>query len=695
MPGVYVLSAEPRAGKTVVVLGIAEALASRVPRIAVFRPLVREDLEQDRVLGLVAERYAVPQPHDQLCGATYARARDLLTAGRRDDLYREILERYRALAETADVVLCVGTDFRGVSATLELDFNVEVAQHLGTPLIPVLKGLHRTPEQVTDMARVTVEALRAKNSEPVALVVNRAAPPDRERLEADLTQALAGAFAVAVLPEHPLLEAPTVREVAQALGAELVSGDPAWLDADVRQTKVGAMELPHFLDHLEDGSLIITPGDRSDIILGTLAASLARGYPRIAALVLTGGLELAPQVKRLLDGLGEATVPVLGVSTDTFATAVRVTSVEPAIAPGDTRKITATLGLMESALDADALLARISLAPSNRRTPLMFQYELIERARRERRRIVLPEGTEERILRAAEMVRLRDVCEVTLLGNADDVGRKIAALGLALHDVDVVDPMTSDRRAAYADTYRELRRHKGVSKELAHDTMADLSYFGTMMVHLGHADGMVSGSVHTTAHTIRPALEFVRTRPGISLVSSVFFMCLADRVLVYGDCAVNPDPTAEQLAEIAVSAAATADAFGIEPRVAMLSYATGESGKGPEVDKVRAATAIARRLRPDLKVEGPIQYDAAVDAEVAKVKMPRSEVAGQATVFIFPDLNAGNSAYKAVQRTANALAIGPVLQGLNKPVNDLSRGATVLDIVNTIAITAIQAQSGV
>jgi phosphate acetyltransferase len=694
MQGMYVMSSEPQTGKTVVVLGIAEALASRVQRVAVFRPLVREGREPDRLLRLVAERYAVGDAYERLYGATYARARDLLTTGKRDDLYREIVERYLALAETCDVVMCVGTDYRGVSATLELDFNIEVAQHLGTPLIPVLKGLDRAPEQVVNMARVMVGALRAKSSEPLALVVNRAAPQDRERLATDLTQAFAGAFAICVLAEHPLLESPTVREIAHALEAELIRGDPARLDADVKHIRVGAMELPNFLDHLEDGSLIITPGDRSDIILGTLAASLASGYPRIAALVLTGGLQPAPQVKRLLDGLGDASVPVLSVSTDTFTTAVRVTAVEPAIAPSDTRKITATLGLMESAIDVDALLQRVSLTPANRRTPLMFQYELIERARRERRQIVLPEGTEERILRAAEIIRLRDVCEVTLLGNVDDVGQKIATLGLALTDVDIVDPANSDRRRAYADTYYELRKHKGVSQELAYDTMADVSYFGTMMVYLGQADGMVSGSVHTTAHTIRPALEFVRTRPGISLISSVFFMCLTDRELVYGDCAINPDPTAEQLAEIAISAAATADAFGIEPRVAMLSYSTGESGKGPEVDKVRAATAIARRQRPDLKVEGPIQYDAAVDAEVAKVKMPHSDVAGQATVFIFPDLNAGNSAYKAVQRTANALAIGPVLQGLNRPVNDLSRGATVSDIVNTIAITAIQAQSG-
>jgi phosphate acetyltransferase len=329
---------------------------------------------------------------------------------------------------------------------------------------------------------------------------------------------------------------------------------------------------------------------------------------------------------------------------------------------------------------------------SSRVTPLMFQHELLSRARSVRRHIVLPEGTEERVLRAAEIVRLRDVVDLTLLGNPGEVGEKIAALGLSLGGVRVVDPLASEWREDFGRTYFELRKHKGVSPQMAHDAMGDVSYFGTMMVHRGLADGMVSGAVHTTQHTIRPALEFVRTRPGVSIVSSVFFMCLPDRVLVYGDCAINPDPNAEQLAHIAVSSADTARSFGVEPRVAMLSYSTGESGKGADVDKVKEATRIARQLRPDLKLEGPIQYDAAIDPDVARVKLPKSEVAGRATVFIFPDLNAGNNAYKAVQRAADAVAIGPVLQGLNKPVNDLSRGCTVTDIVNTIVITAIQAQ---
>jgi len=452
------------------------------------------------------------------------------------------------------------------------------------------------------------------------------------------------------------------------------------------------MELPNFLDHLEEGSLVITPGDRSDIILGTLAADRSNSYPRVAGMVLTGNIKPAPQVRRLIEGRRSSPVPVLGVATDTFTTAVNVNSIRPALTAENKRKIAAALGIVESAVDVPGLLDSAAVTRSGRVTPLMFQYELVRRAKQQRRHIVLPEGAEERILRAAEIVLLRDVCDITLLGDPEEVLQKASRLGLSLDRAKIIDPRTSELLPVFSDAYHELRKHKGISRELARDTMADSSYFGTMMVHRGLADGMVSGSVHTTAHTIRPALEFVKTKPGISIVSSVFFMCLSDRVMVYGDCAIVPEPTAAQLADIAISSASTAAAFGIEPRIAMLSYSTGASGSGPDVDRVKEATRIVRERAKDLKIEGPIQYDAAVDATVAKVKMPDSEVAGNATVFIFPDLSSGNNAYKAVQRSANAIAIGPVLQGLRKPVNDLSRGALVADIVNTIAITAIQAQ---
>jgi phosphate acetyltransferase len=693
MPGIYIMSHAPRSGKTLVVLGIMEALAGRVQRLSVFRPLVREGEEKDRLITLVAARYPLQGSYEDMYGTTYIRARELLTAGRQEDLYREILERFRKLESASDIVVCVGSDYQSVSSALEFDFNIEAANNLGTPIIPIINGRDKIPALIVDMAKVVLNSLKAKKIDPLSLVVNRVQPDEKENMFAALTRAFPEVSPIHVLPENPLLDTVSVREIADALKAEMISGDPAWLEGEVKHIKIAAMELPHFLDHIEDGVLVITPGDRSDIILGSLTADMSRNYPRIAGLLLTGGIPPAQQIRTLIDGLDVAPVPVLGVRTDTFTTAMNVHAVEPSIVHGNTRKIAAVLGMVESSVDLPALLERIAVARTKKHTPLMFQYELIERSRRQRRHIVLPEGEEERILRAAEIVILRGICDITLLGNPEEIRRKINSLGLSLGDVKIIDPVASDLRKQFAGAYFEARKHKGISSDMAFDTMSDVSYFGTMMVQLGHADGMVSGSVHTTAHTIRPALEFVKTKPGISIVSSVFFMCLADQVLVYGDCAINPEPTAEQLADIAVSSAETARAFGVEPRVAMLSYSTGESGKGPEVDKVRTATEIAHERRPDLKIEGPIQYDAAVDTDVAKVKLPKSEVAGHATVFVFPDLNAGNNAYKAVQRSANALAIGPVLQGLNKPVNDLSRGATVPDIVNTIAITAIQAQT--
>jgi phosphate acetyltransferase len=397
-------------------------------------------------------------------------------------------------------------------------------------------------------------------------------------------------------------------------------------------------------------------------------------------------------VLRLIDGLGGTDLPVLATGADTYRTAATVAGVRGVLSPESDRKIAAALGVFSEHVDRQGLLSRIEVTRTDRVTPLMFEQRLLERAKADRRHIVLPEGGEDRILQAAEEVLLRGMADLTVLGDPDAVKHRAATLGLELDGLQVVDPQTSAWREDFADTYYQLRRHKGVARPVAEDLIADVSYFGTMMVYKGLADGMVSGAAHTTAHTIRPAFEFIRTVPGTSIVSSVFLMLLADRVLVYGDCAVVPNPNAEQLADIAVASAGTAAQFGIEPRVAMLSYSTGESGAGSEVDKVRQATAIARERRPDLLIEGPIQYDAAIDPSVARSKLPDSQVAGRATVFVFPDLNTGNNTYKAVQRSAGAVAVGPILQGLRKPVNDLSRGALVTDIVNTVAITAIQAQ---
>jgi len=693
--GIYITSAEPGSGKSVVVLGIMEMLAGQGGKTGFFRPVVQDEKKPDNITNLIISRHDLKIPYDMLYGCTFDVAKDMIINDRDDDLLKLIMEKYKALEREYDLIVCAGSDFSGpAAATLEFDFNAKIANNLGSAVLPVVQGYGRDTLQVVSASQGLIESLEERKCDLLALVANRVQPSLVEEISGALRKAMPTDIPSFVLPEIPVLEKPTVGEIAMVLGAERLSGHGESYNREVSNFKVAAMELPHFLGHIEKGSLIIVPGDRSDIILGSLLADASKTYPHIAGIILTGGLKPASQVTRLIDGLGDLPVPVIAVPTDTYTTALNVSSLEGVLSAENPRKIAAALGIVEARVNSAELMSRISTARSTRVTPLMFEYEIIQRAKSERKHIVMPEGEEERILRAAEIIRMRKVVDITLLGNEQEIQQKAAALGISLTDLKIVDPLTSGRRQAYADTYYELRKHKGISPQMAFDTMADISYFGTMMVHLGEADGMVSGSVHTTQHTIRPSFEIIKTKPGCSIVSSVFLMCLADRVLVFGDCAVNPDPNAEQLADIAISSAETARVFGINPLVAMLSYSTGESGKGAEVDKVREATKIAKARRPDLKIEGPIQYDAAVDAGVAKTKLPGSDVAGHATVFIFPDLNTGNNTYKAVQRSANAVAVGPILQGLNKPVNDLSRGCTVTDIVNTVAITAIQAQSG-
>jgi phosphate acetyltransferase len=662
-------------------------------KVGFFRPIITSKDGRDNLTDLVLSRYELPVTGEMLYGCTGVTARNLVAEGRYDELLKQILDKFKRVEERSELVVCVGTDFRGVTSSLEFDFNADLANNLGCMLLPVIPGYGRGVDEIVDSVRVVQESLQSRGCEILAMSVNRVPPSLLDEVRSRILALLPASELATLLPEHPSLQNPTIAEVGKALGARYLSGSADALNQVVAHYKVAAMEAHHFLDHLEDNSLIITAGDRSDIILASILADVSTAYPRVAGLLLTGGLDPYPQVQRLMDERIRSRMAILQVDTDSFNTALNASRVEATLLPGDERKIAAALGLIETHVDMDDLRRRVKVGHSTRVTPIMFEYELIRRAKAQRRHIVLPEGNDERILRAAEILRLRDVADLTLLGNPFRVQQQIKVLGLKLEDIPIIDPAESEWLETYAQSYYELRRHKGISLEMAHDAMIDVSYFGTMMIHHGHAHGMVSGAAHTTQHTIRPAFEIIRTKPDSRIVSSVFFMCLEDRVLVYGDCAVNPNPNAEQLADIAISAAGTAALFGVTPRVAMLSYSTGESGKGMDVDRVREAVRIARQRRPDLKLEGPIQYDAAVDVSVARSKLPGSEVAGQATVFIFPDLNTGNNTYKAVQRSAGAVAIGPVLQGLNKPVNDLSRGCTVTDIVNTVAITAIQAQT--
>ena len=494
-----------------------------------------------------------------------------------------------------------------------------------------------------------------------------------------------------VLPEEPLLVAPSVAELQRAVEGTVLRGDPALLTREVMDVLVAGMTAEHVLERLTEGVAVITPGDRSDVVLAVVSAHAAEGFPSLSCVILNGGLELHPSIASLVSGLG-LRLPMIETPFGTFETASRVASARGRVTASSQRKVDTALALIDTYVDTTDLLAQLAIPIPSVVTPQMFTHRLLDRAREDRRHIVLPEGDDDRILQAAGRLLQRRVADLTILGEEAAVRARAAELGVDLSAAAVLNPLTSDLCDRFAEEYAELRKHKGVTVEQAREIIHDVSYFGTMLVHDGMVDGMVSGARHTTAHTVRPSFEIIKTTSGVSTVSSIFLMCLSDRVLAYGDCAIVPDPTSEQLADIAISSARTASQFGIDPRVAMLSYSTGTSGTGADVDKVRAATELVRKREPDLLVEGPIQYDAAVEPSVAKTKMPDSEVAGRATVLIFPDLNTGNNTYKAVQRSAGAIAIGPVLQGLKKPVNDLSRGALVEDIVYTVAITAIQAQ---
>ena len=691
----YIATMEPRGGKSVVALGIMELLSRRLNKIGFFRPVI-PDVERDNNIQLVRSRYNLKLPYEKMYAYQHDDAQHMVAVGQYDALLKNILSKYKVLESQCDFVLCEGTDYTGVSSAFEFDFNADVANNLGCPILTVLNGRGKSPQEIIEGIQFARESFQSSGCTILATIVNRIAPQSLEVIKAHLAQETVAGGPVYVLPEAPLLGKPSVGEIAAALDGRVLQGDSDRMHREVLDIKIAAMTLPHFLDYITEGTLVIAPGDRSDVILGSLAAAASETYPNISGILLTGGLTPEPPVRKLMEGFKKsAPIPIFSVGTDTYSTAMDAGSVRAALTPQNHRKIAAALGVFESHVNISELEDRIAVVRSKRVTPIMFEYELIERAKIDRQHVVLPEGHEERILRAVEILLRRRVADITILGNTEEINYKINSLGLNLEGAHMIDPLRSEQFNDYAKTYYEMRRHKGISPEMARDALTDVSFFGTMMVHKGAAGGMVSGAVHTTSETIRPAFQIIRTRPGFSIVSSVFLMCLADRVLVYGDCAVNPDPDAGQLADIAISSADTAKMYGIEPRIAMCSYSTGESGKGKDVDKVREATRLVRERRPDLKIEGPIQYDAAVDAGVARTKLPASEVAGQATVFIFPHLNTGNNLYKAVQRSANAVAIGPVLQGLNKPVNDLSRGCTVTDIVNTVAITAIQAQAAV
>jgi phosphate acetyltransferase len=690
---IFIASAEPFSGKSLIALGLVNMLLGKAQKIGYFKPIINHDPKEKKDVHIqtIIEHFSLPINFEDAYAFTRQEAMRHLESESQGEMIDTIISKFKKLEENYDFTILEGSDYEGEGAAFEFESNIKIAKNLNAPAILVVSGEKKTTAQVVNDILNLLRNFEAREVQVLAIVANKVEPEQVDDVRLILGAQLPADTILAIIPADKALQNPTIKDLYQHLGGKLLFGEE-YLSNQVDNFVTGAMHVPNFLNHIKENVLIVTPGDRGDIIIGSLQANLSTSYPKVAGIILTAGSEPEEPIVRLIKGL-QNVVPIISVKTGTFQTITEIASVKPRITPDNIKKIQLAIDTFNKHVDVLSLDKKIVTYESDGMTPHMFQYQLGKWAKQKIKNIVLPEGNDDRVLKAAARLMSQEIVTLTLLGNPVEIGASVKRLGINLDDrVKIIDPADSEYYSDYVDTLYQLRKDKNVTLEMARDLMTDVSYFGTMMVFKGDADGMVSGATHTTQHTIRPALQFVKTKPGISTVSSVFFMCLEDRVSVFGDCAVNPNPTAEQLAEIAISSAETSKRFGIEPRIAMLSYSSGTSGVGEDVEKVRRATEIVKEKRPDLKVEGPIQYDAAVDPVVGKQKMPSSEVAGQASVLIFPDLNTGNNTYKAVQRETGALAIGPMLQGLNKPVNDLSRGCTVDDIFNTVIITAIQAQ---
>ena len=691
---IYIVTTEPNSGKSIVSLGLMQLLLGRTAKVGYFRPIIDDvpNGKTDNHIDTVLSYFNVDMKPEEAYAYTRSQVVQLKNQDKDDEIVGHIIHKYKTIENKFDFVLVEGTDFSGEGAIIEWDINVLIAKNLGIPAVILASGKNKTLDELVGNLYMAYDSFKEKGVEVLLIVANKVQPENVTIVSNGLKEKLPDDVLVGTIPVNNVLGSPTLKEIAQELDAKVLFGED-YINNQVGSFSVGAMQLRNYLTHLKSDSLVITPGDRADIILGALQANISTNYPSLSGIVLTGGLIPEDSIIKLIEGLSDI-IPILSVARGTFYVTNKIGTIRPRIYAENTEKIQTSIQEFEKYVPTEELAEKLITFKAKGITPRMFQYNLLQKAKSSKKHIVLPEGLDERILLATKKLIDADAVSITLLGNKEQIISKIKELDIDLdtNDINIIDPTASDRFLDYATTLFELRKHKNVNLAMAQDLMEDVSYFGTMMVHKGHADGMVSGAIHTTQHTIRPALQFIKTKPGVSIVSSIFFMCLPNRVTVFGDCAINPNPNSEQLSEIAISSAATSAAFGIEPKIAMLSYSSGASGVGEDVDRVRKATEIIREKRPDLKVEGPIQYDAAVDAKVGLSKLPDSEVAGQASVFIFPDLNTGNNTYKAVQRETGALAIGPMLQGLNKPVNDLSRGCTVDDIFNTVIITAIQAE---
>jgi phosphate acetyltransferase len=675
-------------GLTTVCLGLVRALDREGVRVAFVKPVAARSESRSATLMKLGANLDPPEPISR------ALADELLAAGDDQTLMERVVALCARAAERADVLVVEGMAPE-LGMVHSARVNALMLKALDAELVLVGSPRGEPPAELASAVAIAAHGYGAAGR--ASCVLNRVsagAARDGHELSAGEIAAYRAALEgeklrpVAIVPSSWEVAAPRVKDLADALGARVLeSGD--YDRRRIRSVSVCAMTVPNALRAFVPGALVITPGDRSDILLAA-ALAVVGGTP-LAGLLLTGGLEPDRRVLALCQDAVKTGLPILSVDDDTYPAANAIAALDPHIPVDDAERVDRSMNAIADRIDPAWLKTFSKPSRAARLSPPAFRHRLVEAARAAGKRIVLPEGSEPRTVVAASIAQERGIARCVLLGDPDEIREVAKKQGVTLPaSTELLDAAAIAPR--YLEPLLERRRHKGMTPEMAKSELADTIMVGTMMMALGEADGLVSGAVHTTAHTIRPALQLIKTVPGCDLVSSVFFMCLPEQVVVFGDCAVNPNPTVEQLADIAIQSADSARAFGIEPRVAMLSYSTGTSGGGDDVEKVRRATELARAKRPDLAVDGPLQYDAAIVPEVGRSKAPKSEVAGRATVFVFPDLNTGNVTYKAVQRSANAVAIGPMLQGLAKPVNDLSRGCLVEDIVFTIALTAIQAQ---
>lgn len=690
---IYIASVEPRAGSLIIATGFMEMLKARYEKVAFFHPIIPDGDKIDNNINFMLKHFELDMNYDDCCGFSISEYIEAYGTDTEDKLHESLMRKVKKLHKEYDFVLIEGYPRNVFGSVFEFDINLEIAKNLDTVVIPVINAKGKSSNKIVNEIQISSEMIHSEGCIHLATFVNRSNEGIIENIKKRIISKQIDEQ-IYILPEVKELNTPTLDQIIKLLDAKMIMGKQEQLQHLVYGNKIAAMGVENYLSHIDNGDIVIVPGDRIDIIIISLLSFYAKKHTNIIGMILSGGVSLSQPIMNLLEDFSEAVIPIFTVDSDSYQTAIALEKIDAIITPESTRKITLAKGMFDAAIDKEKIAERFMATANNTLTPIMFEYRLFEQAQSNRQKIVLPESSDERILRATEILIHRDIVDIILLGDPKVIQKQCMQFDIDISKAEIIDPEESPLREKFSHIFYEMRKEKGLMLDVARDAMTHVNYFATMMVYEGLADGMVAGATHTTADTIRPALQIIKTKADISIVSSIFFMCLDTKVLVYGDCAVNMDPTAEELAQIAVSSADTAKAFGIEPKVALLSYSTGASGTGPEVEKVRKATALAQSMRPEYLIEGPIQYDAAIDAKVAKKKLPDSQVAGKATVFIFPDLNTGNNTYKAVQRSTDALAIGPVLQGLRLPINDLSRGCLVDDIVNTVAITAIQAQQG-